>query len=355
MARSLVYFRPFDSIVKPGDTFLTQLTADTRDAVADEIQITLRYPPEALNLLAVDLAPIAPALTGEVEYGFEPDRGLFGLRAKLRAAEKFSDRPIAQLYWEALAPTDAAQIRFDFSGDLGTDIRYQGTSLLGTEGSRSDGAIHSNVVVKLPKSKNVVARVGANELLVGAVNAGVAAPTQRLKLIPSKAVVAENEQCYVDVVLDNPFGDPFDRVQLYLQFDPDRLEVLDVDRKNWIRSGTNIEDGFAHERFPFDFHKTNWVDNDRGLIVYEEGCEVKPLRASGTMARVHLRAKAGSRGTASVSLVRNVPGTLPTTNVSFLGQTVLADYPQHEAALDDVHLVVTADPNSAALTTPSSR
>lgn len=349
-ARSIMFFRPFDSIVKPGDTFLTELIANTKDAAADEFWVCLSFPPQNLNLLAIDFAPVTPYLQQEVEYAYESGDGRAAFHIKLHEPVKFSDRPLATCYWEALAPVDNCEIRFEFGESCQTDIQLQGQSILGTSTGRYDGVIHANVTVKPRHSKNVVMPIGEHGLFVGSNRAEVPPPEMRLELQPNAFLAKVGDEVVLDVVLHNPHAQPFDRVQLYVQFDPDYLEVVDVDRGNWIRRGVNIEDGFAHEDFPFDFHKTNSADNEFGVIAYEEGAEVAPLRSTGTMARIHLKAK--RTGTTYVALVRNTPGALPTSNVTYLSQTLLAQYPPKLDVLSFTEVKIVGGSNTLQVSNP---
>lgn len=350
-ARSLLFFRPFDSVVKPGDTFVTEIVADTKDATADEFLVCVEFPTQTLNLLAVDFAPVSHSLQDEVEYAYEPGNGRLGFHLKLSAPEKFPSRAIAICYWEALAPAEVSEIRFSFGEECSTDIRLAGQSILGTSSGRSDGVIHANVVIKPRSTRGVVQKIGQNGLLVASARTEVPKPSLKLQLHPSQIALEKVKEGVVEVELVNEQGAPFDKVQLYLQFDPSMLEVIDVDRGNWIRAGTNIEDGFAHESFPFDFHKANSVDNEKGIITYEEGCELTPLRSQGTLARIHFRAKA--QGETFIALMRNRPGTLPNTNISYLSQPMLADYPGDSAVLD-LDLVEIQILGNAAITAPAA-
>ncbi|MGB9690657.1 MAG: cohesin domain-containing protein [Candidatus Sumerlaeaceae bacterium] len=345
-ARSILFFRPFDSVVKPGDTFVTELAADTKDGIADEFFVRITFPPQSLNLLAVDFAPIATYLQDDVEYAFESGDGVMAFHIRLQEPQKFPQRAIALLYWEALAPADPAQIRFDFDNDY-CDVRLKNTSVLGTATSRGDGVIHANVLIRPRANKNIVEQVSGGGLLVASAQVENPMPSMHLRLLPHANTVEPGEEVTVDVILNNPYADPFDHVQLYLQFDPDVVEVTDFDKGNWIRSGINIEDGFAHQEFAFDFHKWNRADNERGVIIYEEGCELQPLRATGTLARIHLRAL--RPGKAELKLIRNESGAIPTTNITYLSRTTLADYPPQQAVLASVSLAVVGSKKDSEL------
>jgi hypothetical protein len=169
-----------------------------------------------------------------------------------------------------------------------------------------------------------------------------------LLLISENDRVEVGEKFTVDIVLDNPLQAPFDRVRLYVQFDPAVLEVVDSDKGNWIKRGINIADGFAHNDFPFDFHRENFADNDKGVIIYDEATELQPLRSHGTFARITFRAKQPTRA-CDIVLVRNEPGIYPTTAVTYLSHNILADYPLKATALTGVRLQVQRSEQTSAL------
>ncbi|MCX7625596.1 MAG: cohesin domain-containing protein [Candidatus Sumerlaeaceae bacterium] len=348
-ARSIMFFRPFDSIVKAGDTFITELVANTKDAAADEFFVCLSFPPQNLNLLALDFGPVTSYLQQEVEYAYDSGNGKAAFHIKLSEPVKFSDRAVAVCYWEAVSPSDISEVRFEFDDGCETDIRLQGQSILGTSTGRYDGVIHANVMIRPRTSRNAVMPIGEHGLFIGSGSTENFQPQAQLTMKPDAVTAAVGDDIVLEIALNNPNGQPFDRVQLYVQFDPDYFEVVDVDRGNWIRRGVNLEDGFAHEEFPFDFHKTNSADNEQGIIAYEEGAEIAPLRSTGTLARIHLKAKRA--GSTYVALVRNKPGTLPTTNVTYLSQTVLANYPENLNVLSYTELKI----KPAPLASPSNR
>jgi hypothetical protein len=331
-SRSMVFMRPFDSAVFAGETFQTEIVVDCKETVANEISVLMSYPDRALNLLAVDFAPIAQYLDAQVEYDDAPPGGQAYFHARLKSAQKFPARTIAYCYWEALAPSDLAEIRFEFGKGLTTAISMSGTSILGTAPGSGDGVIHATVMIRSPKRKNYVQRVGDRGILVTSSRTKPPSPTIGLRLESDIDEVARGEEFSVNVVLDNPETAPFDRIRLYIQFDPSRLEIVDSDHGNWIRQGVNIRDGIAHDDFPFDFHRANLADNTQGLIIYDEAMEFSPIRSSGIVAQIRFRAKQKADRT-DIVLVRNKPGISPNTNVTYLNRTMLLDYPQQTQAI----------------------
>lgn len=338
-ARSIIYLRPYDSVVNEGETFRTDIMVDCKDGMADEFFVVMRFPAGNLNLLAVDFSPIADYLLGNVEYVDDSQNGEVSFHLRLQQLQKFRSRPIATFYWEALAATDLAEIRFVLGGDDSTDIRANGTSILGTAPGAPDGVVNGTVLIRPKSSKPYVAQFGKQGLLVTAGRVRPPEATARLLLVSESEQVEVGEEFTVDVVLDNPLQTHFDRVRLYLQFDPKVFEVVDTDKVNWIKRGINIADGFAHTVFPFDFHRENFADNEKGVIVYDEATEVRPLRSHGTLAQITFRAKQSAR-TSDVVLVRNETGIYPTTAVTYLSHNILADYPQEATALAGIRLRV---------------
>ena len=356
-ARALLYFRPFDTVVNTGEVFTTEVIADSRDADVDELALRLDYPPAILNPLAVDLSPSAELMGDEVLYDTDPEEGFVALRAHFRQPSKLKRDTLATIYWEALQPTDTAEIRFGFGKSHGTALRLSGRNILGTEGGDADGVIHSNVTVRSTRVRPIAQKVGNKGLLVA--NSRIADPTAGigLGLESSRTSVRAGEQFTVDVLLKNPDLLPFNRLMLYLQFDPATLEVVDTDRGNWARDRVNILDAFAHEDFPFDFHRRNDANNTTGEIVYEVARELDPIRAEGPVARVTFRALKDSPRT-DIVLVHNAPGIAPTTDVQYLQQSVLENRPDAATALDGVAMQVFAAPEGGGapiLRTPSAR
>lgn len=356
-ARALLYFRPFDTVVNTGEVFTTEVIADSRDGDVDEMTIRLDYPPAILNPLAIDVSPSAELVGDEVLYDADPEEGFVALRARFRQPSKLKRDNLATVYWEALQPTDTAEIRFGFGKSHGTSLRLAGRNILGTDGGSADGVIHSNVIVRSTRVRPIAQKAGNKGLLVA--NARIADPTAGigLGLESSRTSVRAGEQFTVDIVLRNPDLLPFNRLMLYLQFDPAALEVVDTDRGNWARDGVNILDAFAHEDFPFDFHRRNEANNATGEIVYEVARELDPIRAEGPVARVTFRALKNAPRT-DVVLVHNAPGIAPTTDVQYLQQSVLENRPDGATALDGVAMQVFAAPEGGGapiLRTPATR
>ena len=154
----------------------------------------------------------------------------------------------------------------------------------------------SGVMVRAPKAKPVVQKTADKGLIITSSQNEAPPASMSLRLEPSKTALRADEEFFVDVVLDNPQQHPLDRFKALIQFDSAYLEVIDYDRGNWIRQGTNIYDGFAHDDFKFHFHRANIADNKHGLIVYDVASEVEPVRLRWPdRLRCRQRSRTGSR------------------------------------------------------------
>lgn len=341
-ARSMLYFRPFDTVVNLGETFATEVFADTRDGSADELSFYIQYPKTVVNPLAIDHSDIDSYVKGEIEYSADPKAGELYVRIPLQDAHKFPGRKIASIIWEALEPASVSHIKFLFGKKKTSGIFLKGANVLGTSAAAQDGVLNATVMVRERRTKPVVQKNDSG-LVITSSRLVPPSPTMAVWLRPSRQNVKQDEIFSVDVVLDNPQNAPLDHLRLLLQFNPSDMEVVDWDRGNWIREGANIGDGFAHESFPFDFHKSNCADNKRGVIVYEEASQSQPIRASGVVARAKFRAKRPIERTGIVLLV-NDPGEKPTTDVSYMGVSMLAEKPAQAGPLTNVEMTVASAP-----------
>lgn len=343
-SRAIMFFRPFDTVVRVGETFATDVVADTKEGSADEFSFRLKYPTKILNPLSIDHTAIDSLVKGQVEYSFNPKVGEIYFHAPLKSPQKLSARAVAKIHWEAIAPTETGDIQFTFGKERTTALRLHGSNILGTTGVASeDGIINTSVVVRSQQAKLKAIKLPDKGLLVASANDIPQPPDMGLRLLPSKDSVREGEPFDVAVMLDNPKHRPLSHVRLFIQFDPADLEVVDSDRGNYIRRGVNISDGPSHESFPFDFHKRNEADNAAGTIIYDEAAEMEPVSSSGVIVRVRFQAKRSIEQT-NVRLVVAAPGKAPTTDVTYLQQSTLAAKPEGEGMLDQVSVAVAAVP-----------
>lgn len=342
-SRSIFFLYPFDTTVRIGETFVTEVAADTKTGRVDRVQFALQYPKDVLNPLAIDHSPLAAIADEEIEFDYNEEKGEILVAANLARPTNLAGRPLVNITWEALAPTPSSSIRFVSKNDFETGLFVGDTNVLGTSQGAGDGVLNSTIMVRNTKRTTVVQDAGPKGLIISPREMAAPEPSISLSLRPSRNTVRAGEEFHVDLVLSNPKRIPFDRLSAYLQFDPGALEVVDQDRGNSVRSGINVHDGFALERFPFDFYRANEADNRAGVIEYEAGAEANEINASGVVGRIHFRALQDVDRT-DIVLVRNKPGYAPTTEVSYLDRSVLAHAPSELTALDGV--AVTVEPGN---------
>lgn len=333
-SRMILMFHPIDSIVPIGERFQTEVVAETKDGEIDEISFLIKYPRHILNPLALNHAQLDPYVEGEIEYDFKPNEGLIYLHAHLKEPRKFIRKPIAAIIWEAIETTDGAVISYEFGEDRTTGLYLKTSNLLGTLPGAQDGVIRTTVQVVGPKTRATVRKLPDNGFLIGSESINprphLVNEPMELQLRAEKTNVKAGEIFDVHVNLDNPEEQLIDRIRLYLQFDPEKVQVVDHDAGNVIKRGINIHDGGFYKDFPFDFYRYNSVDNENGIINYEVSASNSTVRGNGQLATIRLKALQEVDRTELV-LVQNAAGMKPTTDVTFLSRTRLAIEPDETA------------------------
>jgi len=107
-----------------------------------------------------------------------------------------------------------------------------------------------------------------------------------LKLVPEKKQIRVGEEFDVYVELENPEGQIFDAVELYVKFDQRALKVLDTDEDNYITRGVNISVGEYRDNFPMNGVNKNEADQESGEIRLSMKSFSEALSASGRIARI---------------------------------------------------------------------
>jgi hypothetical protein len=154
-------------------------------------------------------------------------------------------------------------------------------NLLGSDTSARDGVVSGAVTLKGDYTKAMEEEAG---------EAPKGETGTKILLQPPLTSVQAGKTFGLVVRLENPGGVPWDRIRLDIEHDPDYLEVVDEDEGNWISRGVNILDGPFRDRFPFEWMRNNLVRPKDGKILYECGVFRSPLRSSGNLAVIRLRA-----------------------------------------------------------------
>lgn len=326
-SRTILLFHPLDSLVKVGEQFRTDLVAETKEGEIDEISILIHYPRHILSPLALDHTPIDPHVKDLIDYEFNPDEGTIWLHTKLDKATRFTHAPIFSIVWEALEQSEGAVISYEFGTAPRTTALYlRGADLLGTLPGAQDGVIRTTVQIVGPEEKPTITRLESNDYMIGARPPVTYddRPDQKLafELRAPDRTIRAGETFDVSVFVRNPAEKRMDRLRLYLQFDPNTLQVVDYDTGNIVTRGININDSNSRETFPFEYYRVNEANNTNGTISYEVSTAHTHVRGSGHIATIRMRAlKETPR--AELVMVQNAAGLSPTTSISFLGETQL--------------------------------
>jgi len=155
------------------------------------------------------------------------------------------------------------------------------SNLLGSTASLVDGVIHGSLAVKGD---------GAVEEILEEEEPPVGLMGTRIYIEPSQVALTAGETTDLNLKVHNPGGVAWDRIRMDLRFDPRFLEIVDQDEGNWITRGTNILDGPYHDRFPFEWMRTNQVEEEEGIIHYQCGVFMSPFKSQGTVATVRVKA-----------------------------------------------------------------
>ncbi len=319
---TILYFDPYDTLVKVGEQFVTDLHIINKgEQPIDYVRMTIRYDTKYVEPITVYDTFLRPLLASPPTFLVEEDTGMLIYGGQLVTAQPLGARPLLTIVWRALEEVSYSPISFLFD-EPSTVLSYKNKDHLGASYDPSDGVIPASVMIvkersqlaKIPRVSNYYGlSAGQIEQFEGVLH---------LRLSSEKRQVNIGEEFIVNVRLGNPSSILFDNVRLLIKFDPTKLEVIDWDRSNWIRRGVNINDHIAHRIYPFDYHIKNTVDNQLGTIDYRMGLSENLTLPSGILAQIKFRAKAAAHLT-DIAFAQNEWNRLPTTDITYLGETVL--------------------------------
>lgn len=375
--RSTYSFEPTDLQRRVGDVFNVDLRLENPSAKPfDSISVAIVYDPSHIQVIdptldhVDDTLPVEGAIrldrdpaSGYLNY-IDREQGLIRYAGSLPRQSVLSvGGYIWSVSFEALRPTVLGnqQTQLDFSFDLPSagDLRHnpdfkpyveRGTYLvrrtqeatddfLGDEGDPTDGGVMCAIsIIEEDRGLNI-----QGEILVLSDELQVAAENDTLlriyPVLPDGAsVIRVGDEFDVEVSFDNPKQVEFNRVALFLAYNPRVLEPVDYDRVpgseggdslgNWIQHGINVLDGPYHETYPFNMFVENEVRPDRGMIRYEMGNQQEQLMSEGPLLRSRFRAIAPTLMT-RLKAFRNRDGDTPTTGVFLHSIDVLGSSLDH--------------------------
>lgn len=322
VSQAIVYFKPFESLACVGDEFETEVQLfNESEKPVDELALHLKYDPLVLAPVSVNDAAIYSRLKDAPKLQANSSRGRLCYSARLEEGLQASTTTLLTIRWKALNPILYSEIEFETGQDK-TRIVHKERNLLGyvAAGAQIGGTLPATVVIAPEKDSPRKLMPLFSEIALEGIDEPV-----HLRLEAETETVAEGEEWVVSLALRNDATLPFNDVCVRILFDPARLEVLDWHKGNWIRQGINIYDGFAHETYPFEVHRANRADNERGEILYHVATSEGRFFPSGELARIKFRARADA-SLADVWFDFNDPSCKPEeilTDVDFLGSSVL--------------------------------
>ncbi|MCX7766245.1 MAG: hypothetical protein N2246_06025, partial [Candidatus Sumerlaeia bacterium] len=319
---AIIYLDPLSLQVLEGENFLTQIVyEDYKEQPIDEIYFTIKYDKRYLLPVKVFDYPIHNLLESPPRFNVNPVQGIIEYGGKLTTPRRLASRsPLLLILWKALRQTQSTEVGFK-TGVGFTRILSRGVDYLGTDYEENDGVIPATIGIKPKvltpeKALRNLEPVETSESSSGMLGVG-------LKLISSRQQVAPEEEFEVDLVLLNPEGVLLDDISALIRFNPAKLEVIDYDKKNWIKRGINIYDGFAHNNYPFDFHKANAVDNEKGTIHYWMGLSQPQALPSGSFAKIKFRVRKDASDSAFIFFDYSPKNDQPTTDARYFGTSLL--------------------------------
>lgn len=307
------------------DAFRTEVQlSNPKGKAIDDFSLEVYYDRDVVTPLSVDDRLLLPFCAERPEILVDRAAGVILVRTSLSTPLSMSDGALLSFDWKALRRSDGARIEFG----PGTRLNRDGVDVLGRDYLPRDGVIPTRVEVLPPL--DLSADETEYELVPHDVVANLAQDGgTSLTLYGPARSVAVGQDFYVDVWLDNPQRLPIDQIQFHLNFDVNRLQVVDDDIMNWIILGVNVHDGAFREKYPFDYHTTNSAFNALGEIYYGAGSKTPVnIPRAGAFARVRFRAIA-SGVTPVEFIMENKSPTFP-TKVTFLSENILG-------ALDDAN------------------
>jgi len=341
MASTILHFYPFDVTVKMGDKVLTDLQIlNTERQGIEEMRIKITYDARFIIPILVNDSEIAPLLKTPALYRADNERGEIKYECTFKTPQVLDGLNILRIVWKALKTTDFTEIGFDLANGE-TALKAKGKDILGIPAMPMDGVIPTGVTINSSDKKGEE-KIQVDPSLENLVRKHLSEkPPQHIMLHfkCDKKTITIGETFDVSIILSNPDAESFDCLALYMRFDRDVLRVVDWDKGNWITLGTNIQDGFARRKFPFDYHLRNDADNYLGRIEYRMGTSQDSPMPSGEFARIRFRAIAPAEKT-NIFFVHAKGARFPNTSVSSLGQELLSDEQWTNALLSGITVQV---------------
>ncbi|MDX1971989.1 MAG: cohesin domain-containing protein [Candidatus Sumerlaeia bacterium] len=328
------YEYALDAVMRKGERFVSEVRIqNSQKKEFDRVRIALRYDKRFMKPLRVFDQEIRSSLKVDPRVEIVERDNLLIYDGDFAAPRSDRELVVLRIVWEAKLTTEFTQVNFHFAGGeteetFHTGVYSAGKNILGEADDPFDGVLGGSLLIIPPfdpnrEDKATISQGKKEELRkIYLANVGGQNPVG-LQLVAPELPPQVGETFPVDVVLNNPGGSVVDSVRFFVLFDPKVLQVVDKDAGNWIRRGVNVHDGPYRINFPFEFHKYNSVDNERGRIRYAKSIGKTLTLPTGTFATIHFRAIAPTTKT-TVAFAQSTDGGDSLTDVRILGYSVFS-------------------------------
>lgn len=291
-----MFLAPAAINTRPGVKFSTLCSLLNPDHLAvDAVELHISYPAWAIKLVGVHQDKLLPLLSSEPECHVDEKAGTIVFKAKFAQINRTMDVTLLTFVWQATATIDEAKIKLSI-GDQNSTV-FSGKRIINSaRWGQIDTLMGATVHIENPQGdkprQDRFLELGNHELMAsGFPDQRKLRPPTLWMNQPDGQTLAPGTWLVVDLGINNPDHCVFDEVRLAANYDPQAVEIVDSDRGNWVREGTNLLDGPFHKAWPWDNLYSNYADNKRGVFYYRMGMNDQREQPSGTVARVFVHVK----------------------------------------------------------------
>lgn len=293
----------YNTIVRQGDTFLTEVFLFNIDGnPIERVRLALDYDKRFIEPRRIFDSSLRSSMSGAPTFSHDDREGIINYDAQFETPLGNAEVVVLRILWQSLRETPYTGIDFHFDplerdDESHTAIYADGRNILGTRDDPMDGVLSGGLMVDAPEGAPRELQGKAEELQTLYLGSVASRDRVGLELVGPPGAPKVGEPFRVSVRLNNPEGALIDAVNTFIKFDPEVMEVIDVDKFNYVHRGVNVHDGPYHRMFPWDMHKKNEVRNDRGLVNYQVSLSNGASLPSKKFFDVYFRAKAPTNGT----------------------------------------------------------
>lgn len=314
----------YNIVVRRGEEFISEVYLFNIDAnPLERIRLALKYDKRFIAPLAVFDSELRTMMSDDVTFRHDTREAILNYSGTMRQKITNTEVVVLRIQWRALRDTPYTGIDFHFDPLEREELPHtavfaRGRNILGTDDDPMDGVLSGGLMIDLPTEEEKILQGKAEELRELYLGSVASLEEVGLELIGPSEPPRVGDPFRVRVALNNPSGALIDALNFYVKFDPEVMEVIDVDRFNWIQRGVNVHDGPYQRYFPWDMHKRNEVRNDVGLINYQKSLSNGSSLPGRVFADIYFRAKAPANRT-DIFFVKGRLSDVGNTSVRYFG------------------------------------